>query len=206
MSKSQGLLSSFYVVNIIIFQPFLLQHTQKQSVLENHEIYYIGAAELPLRFTHCAPLLGWRYLQSSPSTTTPPPSDAEEKEAEQVQVATKKKAAGKKSTKAKEVREVVGAEEVDRLLDGFIAEAEDLGLKKKPAAKKGADDIGEDDVETNKDGDEDEYTATFVLLVVLVIFTVVITTVVVMLLIYYLKIFKKESDEEQPIEMNAINQ
>ena len=55
------------------------------------------------------------------------------------------------------------------MLDGFIAEAEDLGLKKKPAAKKGAankkgksDDIGEDDVETNKDGDEDEYTATFV--------------------------------------------
>merc|ERR1711997_898100 len=88
------------------------------------------------------------------------PSDAEEKEAEQVQVATKKKAAGKKSTKAKEVHEVVGAEEVDRLLDGFIAEAEDLGLKKKPAAKKGAankkgksDDIGEDDVETNKDED-----------------------------------------------------
>ena len=44
------------------------------------------------------------------------------------------------------------------MLDGFIAEAEDLGLKKKPAAKKGAankkgksDDIGEDDVETNKD-------------------------------------------------------
>ena len=25
-------------------------------------IYYIGAAELPLRFPRCAPLLGWRYL------------------------------------------------------------------------------------------------------------------------------------------------
>ena len=29
MLKSQGLLSSFYVVNITIFQPFFLQHTQK---------------------------------------------------------------------------------------------------------------------------------------------------------------------------------
>ena len=28
----------------------------------NHDIYYIRTAELPLRFTHCAPLLGWRYL------------------------------------------------------------------------------------------------------------------------------------------------
>ena len=27
-------------------------------------IYYIGAAELPLRFPRCAPLLGWRYLYS----------------------------------------------------------------------------------------------------------------------------------------------
>ena len=43
------------------------------------------------------------------------------------------------------------------MLDGFIAEAEDLGKKKKPAAKKGAankkgksDDIGKDDVESNK--------------------------------------------------------
>ena len=26
-------------------------------------IYYIGAAELPLRFPRCATLLGWRYLQ-----------------------------------------------------------------------------------------------------------------------------------------------
>ena len=34
----------------------------EQKWLENHEIYYIGAAELPLRFTNCAPLLGWRYL------------------------------------------------------------------------------------------------------------------------------------------------
>ena len=34
----------------------------EQKRLENHEIYYIGAAELPLKFTHCAPLLGWRYL------------------------------------------------------------------------------------------------------------------------------------------------
>jgi hypothetical protein len=30
--------------------------------LENHEIYYIEAAELPLRFTHGAPLLGWKEL------------------------------------------------------------------------------------------------------------------------------------------------
>jgi hypothetical protein len=37
-----------------------VQGWQKQ--LENHDIYYIGAAELPLRFTYCAPLLGWRYL------------------------------------------------------------------------------------------------------------------------------------------------
>ena len=42
------------------------------------------------------------------------------------------------------------------------AEAEDLGKKKKPASKKGgankkgkSDDIGEDNVETNNDGDED---------------------------------------------------
>ena len=34
----------------------------EQKWLENHEIYYIGAAELPLRFPRCAPLLGWRYL------------------------------------------------------------------------------------------------------------------------------------------------
>ena len=34
----------------------------EQKRLENHEIYYIGPAELPLKFTHCSPLLGWRYL------------------------------------------------------------------------------------------------------------------------------------------------
>ena len=43
-----------------------------------------------------------------------------------------------------------------------VAEAEDLGKKKKPAPKKGgankkgkSDDIGEDNVEANNDGDED---------------------------------------------------
>ena len=35
MWKSQGLLSSFYVVNLMIFQPFLLQHTQKSIKLHN---------------------------------------------------------------------------------------------------------------------------------------------------------------------------
>ena len=35
---------------------------QEQKWLENHEIDYIGAAELPLRFPRCAPLLGWRHL------------------------------------------------------------------------------------------------------------------------------------------------
>merc|ERR1712150_381454 len=57
---------------------------------------------------------------------------------------TKKKAAGKKNTKAKEVPEVVGDEVVDQA-------AEDLGKKKKPASKKGgankkgkSDDIDED--------------------------------------------------------------
>ena len=35
MLKSQGLLSSFYVVNIMIFQPFQLQHTQKLIKLHN---------------------------------------------------------------------------------------------------------------------------------------------------------------------------
>ena len=34
----------------------------EQKRLENREIYHIGGAELPLRFTHCVPLLGWRYL------------------------------------------------------------------------------------------------------------------------------------------------
>ena len=29
----------------------------EQKLLVNHEIYYIGAAELPLRFPRCAPLL-----------------------------------------------------------------------------------------------------------------------------------------------------
>ena len=33
--KSQGLLSMSYVVNIMIFQPFLLQHTQKSMKLHN---------------------------------------------------------------------------------------------------------------------------------------------------------------------------
>ena len=36
----------------------------EQKRLENHKIYSIGVAELPLRFTHCPPLLGWRYLYS----------------------------------------------------------------------------------------------------------------------------------------------
>jgi hypothetical protein len=34
----------------------------EQKQLENHDIYYIGAAEQHFRFTHAAPLLGWRYL------------------------------------------------------------------------------------------------------------------------------------------------
>ena len=38
----------------------------EQKWLENHEIYYIGAAELPLKFPHCVPLLGWRYLYPPP--------------------------------------------------------------------------------------------------------------------------------------------
>ena len=52
---------------------------------------------------------------------------------------------------------VVGDEEPDQ-----AAKAEDLGKKKKPASKKGgankkgkSDDIAEDNVETNNDGDED---------------------------------------------------
>ena len=36
MLKSQGLLCSFYVVYIIIFQPFLLQHNQKLIKLHNY--------------------------------------------------------------------------------------------------------------------------------------------------------------------------
>ena len=48
MCKSQGQLSSSYVVNLL--------SVLEQKWLENHEIYFIGAAELPLRFTHCAPL------------------------------------------------------------------------------------------------------------------------------------------------------
>ena len=35
----------------------LFLSVQEQKWLENHEVYYIGAAELPLRFTHCTPLL-----------------------------------------------------------------------------------------------------------------------------------------------------
>ena len=36
----------------------------EQKGLENHEIYYIEAAEQALGFQHCAPLLGWKYLNS----------------------------------------------------------------------------------------------------------------------------------------------
>ena len=44
MWKSQGLLSSFYVVNLMMqFDSFLSVLEQKR--LENHEIYYIKAAE-----------------------------------------------------------------------------------------------------------------------------------------------------------------
>ena len=39
----------------------------EQKRLENHEIYYIGTAEEHLRFTHCAPLLGWRYFYLKPN-------------------------------------------------------------------------------------------------------------------------------------------
>ena len=38
----------------------------EQKWLENNDIYYIGAAELPFRFPRCAPLLGWRYLYVRP--------------------------------------------------------------------------------------------------------------------------------------------
>ena len=34
----------------------------EQKRLENHDIYYIGATELPFRFPRCAPLLGQDFL------------------------------------------------------------------------------------------------------------------------------------------------
>ena len=45
---------------IMQFDWFLSVLEQKR--LKNHEIYHLEAAEKPLRFPHCAPLLGWRYL------------------------------------------------------------------------------------------------------------------------------------------------
>jgi hypothetical protein len=49
-----------YHSKIMQFNGFLSVLGQKW--LENHEIYYIEAAEYALGFQHCAPLLGWRYL------------------------------------------------------------------------------------------------------------------------------------------------
>ena len=48
-------------------QELELELELERKWLENHEIYYIGAAELPLRCPRCTPLLGWRYLYSAPS-------------------------------------------------------------------------------------------------------------------------------------------
>ena len=58
--KNSGDFSNHHQKITMQFDWFLSVLEQKR--LENHDIYYIGATELPFRFPRCAPLLGWRYL------------------------------------------------------------------------------------------------------------------------------------------------